>query len=199
MKYIIKNINDFNTNDIYNFYNKIPKIKKNKIDKYIKEEAKIRSIIGEYLLKCLLKEKNIDYSTINYYINDYGKQYIKNINYYHNISHSYDYVITVLSDKEIGVDIEKIRDIRIDNIKWFASKKEKEYILKSNDNINKRLFEIYTLKEAYFKSLGKNLNNILEVEFIINDNKIICSDKNIEAYLIYDIEGYIIAIIKRQN
>ena len=44
-----------------------------------------------------------------------------------------------------------------------------------------RLFEIYTLKEAYFKMKGENLNNIKNVEFIINNNEIICSDHQVKV------------------
>lgn len=197
MEYVIKNINDFNKNDINNFYNKIPKLKKDKIDKYKNYDTKVRSIVGEILLKNLLSKSNISYKSLDYYINENGKPYLKNYNIFFNISHSFDYVITTISDKEIGIDIEKIRKTPLNIINQFATEKEKEYILSSNNNIEERIFKIYTLKEAYFKMLGTNLNHILEVEFTIKNDKIYCNDEKVKVGFIDDIKGYIIAYCEK--
>lgn len=197
MEYIIKNIINFSKNDINNFYDEIPKLKKDKINKYKNDEAKTRSIVGEIMLKELLSKRNILYNSLDYYINEYGKPYLKNNNLYFNISHSFDYVITAISDKEIGIDIEKVRKTPLNIINHIATEKEKEYILSSENNIEERIFKIYTLKEAYFKMLGTNLNHILEVEFRIKNNKVYCSDKNVKAGFIDDIDGYIIAYCEK--
>lgn len=197
MEYIIKNIFDFKQNDINYFYGNINKLKKDKIDKYINYEAKTRSIIGEMLLSELLARKDISYESLDYYINDYGKPYLKNSNLFFNISHSFDYVVTAISDKEIGIDIEKIRKVSINTIKQFATEKEKEYILSSKNNVGERIFKIYTLKEAYFKMLGTNLNHILEVEFTIKNNTVYCNDEKVKVGFINDIKGYIIAYCEK--
>ena len=197
MEYIIKNINDFNKDDINNFYDKIPKLKKDKIDKYKNYDTKVRSIVGEILLKNLLSKSNISYNSLDYYINEYGKPYLKNINIFFNISHSFDYVITTISDKDIGIDIEKIRKTPLNIINQFATEKEKAYILSTNNNIEERIFKIYTLKEAYFKMLGTNLNHILKVEFTIKNNNIYCNDKKVKMGFIDDIKGYIIAYCEK--
>ena len=197
MEYIIKNITYFNQNDIKHFYEKIPKLKKDKIAKYKNYETKARSIIGEMILKELLSKRNISYRDLDYYVNNYGKPYLKNMDLFFNISHSFDYVIAAISDKEIGIDVEKIRKTPITIMNQFATKKEKEYILSSNNNIEERIFKIYTLKEAYFKMLGINLNHILEVEFTIKNDKIYCNDKNVKAGLINDINGYVIAYCEK--
>lgn len=197
LEYIIKNINDFNKDDINNFYDKIPKLKKDKIDKYKNYDTKVRSIVGEILLKNLLSKSNISYNSLDYYINEYGKPYLKNINIFFNISHSFDYVITTISDKDIGIDIEKIRKTPLNIINQFATEKEKAYILSTNNNIEERIFKIYTLKEAYFKMLGTNLNHILKVEFTIKNNNIYCNDEKVKMGFIDDIKGYIIAYCEK--
>ena len=190
MEYLIKNVNQIDKNQINMFYNTIPTIKRNKIDKFKNDIDKTRSIVGELLLSELLSKHGIDYKDINYQINKYGKPYIDEL--YFNISHKNEYVITVINDKKIGVDIEEIKSTPINTINQFATNKEKEYIL-SSDNKIKSLFQIYTLKEAYFKMKGTNLNNILDVEFIIDNNTIYCSDNTVEVGFINDIDGYIIS------
>ncbi len=197
MEYKIENINNYTDKDINNFYPKLYKLKKEKISKYKHNNKKKISIIGDMLLCELLKRKNINYDNLDFYINYYGKPYIKNSNLFFNISHSFNYVITILSNKEIGVDIEKIRKTPLNAINQFATEKEKQYILSSNIDVEKRIFQIYTLKEAYFKMKGTNLNDILKIEFIITDNKIYCNDKSIKAGFINDVKGYIIAYCER--
>ncbi len=197
MKYIVKNINSFKQIDIDNFYDEIIPSKKEIINKLKNTTKKKQSIIGELLLKELLKKNKINYNNINYYINEDGKPYLLNNSTYFNISHSYDYVIVTTSNKEIGIDIEKIRKTKLNVINRFATIKEKEYILSSNEDILKRLFQIYTLKEAYFKMKGTNLKDILNVEFEIHNDRITCSDKSVNAFFIHDINDYIISYCEK--
>lgn len=198
MEYITKNINDYSKEQIDNFYNMLPDFKKKKINNYKHYETKCKSIIGEIILKDLLLKHNVYYNNLEYFVNECGKPYIKNSNLYFNISHSFDYIITAISKKEIGIDIEKIRKTSLNTINYFATENEKIYILSSKDNIEERLFRIYTLKEAYFKMLGSNLNNILNVEFIIENDIVSCSDNSVKIGLKNDIKGYIIAFCEKK-
>jgi 4'-phosphopantetheinyl transferase len=196
MKYSIKNIYDFPIDVLYNFYNKIPEIKRNKIDKLKNINTKKCSIIGELLLNDLINDEV--YNKVDYYFNEYGKPYFKNTDLFFNISHSFDYVITAISEKEIGIDIEKIRKTPINVINQFATGNEKKYILSSSSNIEERIFKIYTLKEAYVKMLGTNMNDVFQIEFEIINNNVSCSDNNVKVGFIDDIEGYIIAYCERK-
>ena len=197
MKYIIKNINDYSDKEINNFYNNIYIEKKKRINNF-KNELKVKqSIIGELLLRDLLdKYYNIDYNELEFEFNKNNKPFIVNKNIFYNISHSSNYVIAVVSDKEIGIDIEKIRETNIKSINYFASSKEKEYILLEHNNLFKRLFEIYTLKEAYVKMIGKSILDIKNVEFTISNNHIYRSDINVRCYsFIYD--NYVISVCEK--
>lgn len=199
MKLIYDNINNYSQED-YNYFLTIIRTEKyNKILKIINNQDKKRSILGEILLINLLKELKIDYNTLNIHINKNGKPYIKNKKIYFNISHSNDYVICAISNNEIGIDIEKIRNVNHNIINQFATTSEIIYIKEKQNYFFKRIFEIFTLKEAYFKCIGTNLNNIKKVEFIISKNLIKCSDNKFSCQLIYDIDNYIIAICERMN
>ncbi len=190
MKYIVRNINEYTEVEINDFYSKLSQQDKSKIDKIINNTKKKQSIVGRMLLNELLnREYNINYFELELTINNNEKPYIKNKSIYFNISHSYNYVICVVNNKEIGVDIEKLRKINFQNIKYFATESEKRYI----KNSYKRAFQIYTLKESYFKMLGDNLNNILDIEFIVKNNKVI-NNNSFNSILINDIKNYIISI-----
>lgn len=198
LKYSVKNIKEFNKEDLNDFYLRIPKQKRMQIDKYKNYEAKTRTLVAEILLNNLLASQNISYQNTKYFNNKYGKPYLKNSELFFNVSHSFDYVITTISNKEIGIDIEKVRKTSLKVINQFATSKEKKYILSSDENIEERIFKIYTLKEAYFKMLGTNLNHILEIEFIIKNDKVYCSDKNVKVGFINDVKGYIIAYCEKK-
>lgn len=199
MKQLISKVDNYNKTEIKNIYDSIKKDKKEAISK-VTDIIKIKQkIIGEDLLmKGLEKFYNINYNNIKIKINEYGKPYILNNIIYYNISHSYNYIACAFSNMPIGIDIEKIRKTDINVIYKFANKEEIKYILEKDDLIYKRMFEIYCLKEAYLKMLGKDLRDIMNVTFNIKNNCISCNDKNVNIKLL-EKSGYIIAICERKK
>lgn len=200
MKYIIDNINNYSNDEYKDFYQNIKKYKKIKIKKLISINKQKQAILGENLLiKGLKKIYNLDYAQIKILRNKNGKQYIKNKKIYYNISHSNDYVICVFANNKIGVDIEKIKNTNFKNLHQFATENEINYLLKNNDNIDKNIFQLYTLKEAYFKMKGSNLNNIKDVEFLLMHNQFKCSDNQVLIKIIPKITDYTISICQKKS
>lgn len=110
-------------------------------------------------IKLLKKMVN---NNIELYYNDNGKPYLKDSNIYFNISHSFNRVICVISDKEIGIDIEKIRDV--------DSSVKKELKIKGN-NID--FFKEWTRREAFIKKEGKSLKDIYNITYDNVDTTIV--------------------------
>ena len=193
MKYQYRCINDYTENDYKSFYNFLTKNDKLKVTKIIDDKKKKQVMLGRMMLKEYLNDINIDYSNIKY--NKYGKPYIDNI--YFNISHACDYVIFGTNDKEIGVDIERIRPINLKIMNQFCTDNERAYIL-SSKNQELAFWTIYTLKEAYFKMYGIDLSLIKNIEFKIVNNKVVClNDQNLNIYISNEIHNYIFSIIYR--
>lgn len=198
MFFLIKNINDYNEDEIKNFFYEIPMYKQEKIKKYKSEKEIKMSIIGEILLKELLKKHyNLDYNKLNFKTNKNGKPFIANSNVFFNISHSKEFIIVAVSNNPVGVDIEKKRKISNNMVKYITNESEKNYILFSDDFLN-TFFKIYVLKEAYIKMFGLNINCIKNIHININNNKFSFNDKNIKARLINLIDDYEIAIIEKK-
>ena len=157
LKYYIENIN--NIDSLYEDYKVIKSKKKIAIDKIKNIDDKKRSILGELLLiKGLHDYYNINYKDIDIQLNINGKPYINDKDYFHikfNISHSHDYSICAFSNKEIGVDIEKIRMININIMKQFATPNEIEYIMSSENQKLKRLMKIVVFKKKENLIIGK--------------------------------------------
>ncbi len=90
--------------------------------------------------------------------NENGKPYAANKdNLFFNISHSNEMCVLAISDGEVGVDVQEIREIRGDIAKRFFCKEETEYINLDDADENRKTIEIWSIKESYVKMLGKGL------------------------------------------
>lgn len=92
-----------------------------------------------------------------------------------------------ISDKEVGIDIEKIKGVKPDIVGRFFTIDEIEYIFLANEDVDRRFYEIWTKKEAYIKWSGKGLSMPL-VSFSVFNKDI--ADK----MKIYEINGYMISV-----
>lgn len=136
--------------------------KRCKIEKFINKKDKIRTLIGEILIRTIICEKlNIRNRNIIFVKNKYGKPYLKDYpNFEFNISHSADFVVCAIDDKPIGIDVEEVKDIQYEEIaKNFFSTSEFDYIVKRDLDVElNKFYEIWTLKESYIKCCGQGLS-----------------------------------------
>ena len=134
------------------------------IEKNTSSKELLKKVLDEYKIK-----KEIIY-------NSYGKPYLKNNELYFNISHSYEYTVLVISNKEVGVDIEKIT-MRSKVMEKVFDEDEKK-LIKSDEDFTK----IWVKKESYVKYLGMGLAYGLENVHTLSLNNFI--DKKIDDYYI---------------
>ena len=116
---------------------------KESFNKYTVENVKKEKIVST-----ILKRKYIG----DYYLNEYGKPLSKDKCF--NISHSHGYIALVMDTVNIGIDIEKIRDVDRDLMDYISNVEERNYI---HDNVS--FFEIWTNKEALVKASGTGIRN----------------------------------------
>ncbi len=175
-----------------------------RVKKFINKKDKIRTLIGEILIRTIIIENlKIDNKHIRLSKNPYGKPYLKEYpNFNFNISHSGDYVLCAIDDKPIGVDVEEIKHLEFEEIaKNFFTTREFEYIVNEDSKFQlDRFYELWTLKESYIKCCGQGLSIPLE-SFSIKINKyknikVINNNKNREhTFKLFDIElGYKVAV-----
>ena len=128
------------------YYNDISEYRKNKVKVLKNFSDKCRCVgAGVLLDECLskygLKEKEVRFST-----NENGKPVLKDFkNIYFNISHSKNRVFCVISDFNVGCDVEYIRK-NLQNEKRISNR----FFTESE----KKFYQIWTLKESYIKFTG---------------------------------------------
>lgn len=199
MKYLIKNIHTVKKQDIEHFYLNLKSQDKRRMDKILSPNRKKQSIVGKMLLDELLKTSyGISYFDVEIIYSSSGKPYINNKNIFFSISHSFDFAACCISEKEIGIDIEKIREINIHDLKWFATENEIRYIMQTSAEIKKRSFQIFTLKEALLKMTDMSPDKMICTEFSINGNQIISSDCSANFLSIEVSDHYIAALCEKE-
>lgn len=118
------------------------------------------SLCGRVLLGYILKNHHgIDFFSYRY--GEKGKPYLKNEDLFFSISHSGRYVLCCTSEKEIGCDIEKIRDYNPRIGKRFFTEKEYE-LLRDKETEDIFFAKLWTLKESILKKDGTGITGGLD-------------------------------------
>lgn len=130
------------------------------------------------LLEIALKEEGITSYKISESIN--GKPYIDNSNIFYNISHKNKMVGLIISDSEVGLDIEYVDTENIkrkSTLKYFFTEKERESITN-----NEELLILWTKKESYIKLNGGMLRDSIGLD--INNTNVIFDTFKLDNYII---------------
>lgn len=178
--------------------------KKYKVKRFINKKDKIRTLIGEILIRAIIiEELGIINKCIIFEKNKYGKPYLEGYeNFKFNISHSGKFVVCAIDDKSIGIDIEEVKHIEHKGIaKSFFTENEFDYIIKGDLSTQlDKFYNIWTLKESYIKCAGKGLNMPLKsfsinIDKCENIKKILDSEHNEYIFRILHIDlGYKVAV-----
>lgn len=117
------------------------------------------AILGRLLLKKEMEtqmKEPINWKNLHY--NKFGKPYWKDSKVEFNIAHAQELVVCVFQKEHpIGIDIEKVRPIEIEDFRNQMTEKE-WYRVQSAKDQERAFFEYWTQKEAVIKANGKGLS-----------------------------------------
>jgi len=138
----------------------LPESMRQRIHRYRRWQDSHAYLYGRLLLKEAMFRLGYNYSLESMKKTKYGKPYFIDSSFTFNISHSGEYVICVISTDEkeqLGIDIEKIKPIVIDDFDFIFSPLERKVI----DSYEK-FYKCWTSKEAVVKADGRGLRIPLE-------------------------------------
>lgn len=153
------------------YFDKLGKLRIEHILKNNKAEDKARTLGASYLLLFALKQEGMVLNKLpDFSYTKEGKPYMKEYpEMFFNISHTRNMITCVISNREVGTDIEHVRNFHDATIKRVFTEKEK--ILAGQDG--EGYIRLWTMKEACAKLLGNGLSDILEgLEIITKDGDI---------------------------
>ena len=127
----------------------VSEVQKTKALKFKNEPDQIRSLASSYLMNKLSKEP--------LQFNDMGKPFYQNGPYF-NVSHSGQYIVMAVSNKEVGVDIEENNDKDMSALIRIFNEAEAKMIKEHAD-----FYYLWCAKESLIKCIGSSVSKIKEV------------------------------------
>ena len=122
---------------------------KEKAMKYKNELDQVRSLASSYLINKLSKEPLL--------FNDMGKPFFENGPSF-NVSHSGQYIVMAVSNKDIGVDIEENKEKDMSSLIRIFNDAEAKMIKEHAD-----FYYLWCAKESLIKCIGSSINRIKEI------------------------------------
>lgn len=128
-----------------------------KILRFRKWQDAHASLFGKLLLKKGLQDLHKDANLFAMKYTGYGRPYFENgIDF--NISHSGNHIVCAFADRgSIGIDIEEVKPIAVEDFKGIFIEEEWLNILVADDP-SRTFFRYWTAKESIVKALGIGLN-----------------------------------------
>ncbi|VXC05573.1 putative 4'-phosphopantetheinyl transferase [Flavobacterium sp. 9AF] len=149
--------------------NRLPSNMSEGIRRFYKETDRKLGLLGKMLLTFQLHHYNLFgiLSLSNIQLNEYGKPSFY-YSFEFNISHSGKIAICAACiEGSIGIDIEEVKEVNIEEYKEQFSCNE-WYIITKDKNPTSKFFEFWTRKEALVKAVGLGISILHEIE-VIND------------------------------
>ncbi|MCM3598069.1 4'-phosphopantetheinyl transferase superfamily protein [Metabacillus idriensis] len=158
-------VRDYNTLIDY-----ISPTKKAKLSKFKNISDSYRTLLSEILIrKIAIDSFNIENSEIIIEFTAHGKPFIENNPFYFNISHSGKWIVAIIGNTEVGIDVEEIKPIDLSIADYCFSRKESAYL--QEKKTSEKLISFYntwTLKECFIKYVGQGLSIPLNSFSIMN-------------------------------
>lgn len=159
--------------DIALFCKYVSADRREKIQSYLYEEDAYRSLLASLSVRYLLCTfLDMDNSKLAFGWNQNGKPYILGAeNCYFNISHSKNRVVCILDVFPVGIDVEKMTDIDIDEVSACLHWGEyRDINALAKDEKKRYFYRVWTVKEAYLKMRGTGLLRPLSSFYVIGNN-----------------------------
>ena len=197
IKVRIININETIADEtFYSLMEKISSRTMERIGKFQYEKDKKRTLYGELLSRYMIMQlKQVANEEIEIAIEQMGKPYCKNYSNIHfNISHSGEWVVCVMCDSQVGVDIEQIKKVDWKIVERFFTEYEQKQLLLATHSRDELFYKLWTLKECYVKYIGKGLvipfdsfefdfiTDKINLHHLLNNQLYFCSFKLFENY-----------------
>lgn len=144
-------------------YGQLPDFRKSAADLCGNRKDRTRSISAGALLVFCMKKRGVSIEETPY-LNKNGKMYFPRVeDFYINLSHGGDYAACVYDSKEVGIDIEGIRQYKENVAGRICSQEEMQafFALKKEEEKNSAFTRLWTRKESMAKLSGEGIAGLL--------------------------------------
>ncbi|MBP3459288.1 MAG: 4'-phosphopantetheinyl transferase superfamily protein [Lachnospiraceae bacterium] len=144
-------------------YDRLPDFRRRAADECRNQADRDRSLTAGALLLFCMKKGGVSLEETPEF-NENGKMFFpRESGFYVNLSHSGDYAACVVDTKEVGIDIERIRQYKENVARRICLPKEMQYLEGKKEEEKNRVFtKLWTRKESMAKLSGKGIALLLE-------------------------------------
>ncbi len=140
-----------------------------KVERLKRDIKKAQSIGAELLLNYAIKQELDTLTPVQWDTDKNGKLYLtEHDNIYVNLSHSKDYAVCAIHDKNVGVDIQHKTEYDMKLAERYFCDEEIKYVNNHTDR-QTGFFEIWTKKESFLKAVGKGIRVPLKSFSVLGD------------------------------
>ena len=132
------------------------------VNSFRSEKPKRTRLLGEFMVRSLLQSewglKNENYQILR---GEHGKPFVSgaSVSAFFNLSHSGDYIVCALSEKEVGIDIERVGRFRPEVAGRFFHPGEVRVLENlPEDRQADAFFRYWSAKESFLKYTGTGLS-----------------------------------------
>lgn len=154
--YFTKNNDEWSNEKLAKMLMPLPESLRHRILAYKGWQDRQSRILGKWLLLQLIDHFKLRLNLSDIKYTEFNKPYFSNLNF--STAHSGDLVICASClDSEIGLDIERIVPIHLENYQEQLTKNEWAFIQNSPDP-EYTFYQIWTKKEALLKAIGRGID-----------------------------------------
>lgn len=138
----------------------VPNEKRERLLRYRYAIDRKIGLLSEILIRCLLcRRTGAGFKDINIKAGKTGKPFLSDMpGFEFNISHTRNAIAAIVSDRPVGIDIERIRNIDIGFAQDVFTDNERAWLNKLPEDRYTRFFSLWTKKEAFVKYTGMGLS-----------------------------------------
>lgn len=147
-------------------YDLLPGFRRKAADSCKNLKDRERSLAAGALLVFCMKKRGVSLEETPCY-NENGKMYFPQVDrFYINLSHGGDYAACVSDSKEVGIDVEKIRQYRENVARRIGLEKEMQSLsaLKKEEEKNSAFTRLWTRKESAAKLSGEGIAGLFDAQ-----------------------------------
>lgn len=127
-----------------------------------------------------------------------GKPHLLNSPLHFSLSHSGDYAACAISERPVGVDIQKIVPVSQRVVSRFCTAEERRYLSGSADS-ERDVIRLWALKESWLKAAGKSAADMFNVAFALRKDRFAEGPAGFACRLYEQIPGYILAVCESEQ
>ena len=153
MNWLLRKITELTEAEYARIYEGLSPSRKAHIDRLKQPNDRKRSLLATEIVRQLAGDATLE-------TDPEGRPYLRDSACYVSISHSAEAVACAVSERPVGIDIEKIRPVKTALINYVCLPKEREYVSAREEptvtdrETLLRFFAVWTGKEACFKKTG---------------------------------------------